>query len=72
MSIYKMTTDSLKPLETSFDRLGLQEPQHLRPKIKDQIDIIEDILVIGEEFGDWEDSKRRIDILAVDKKGNSL
>jgi hypothetical protein len=27
-------------------------------------------LVIAEEFGDWEDSKRRIDLLAIDKDAN--
>jgi hypothetical protein len=28
------------------------------------------VLVIAEEFGEWEDSKRRIDLLALDKDGN--
>jgi hypothetical protein len=27
-------------------------------------------LVIGEEFGDWDNSKRRIDLLAIDKEAN--
>ena len=27
-------------------------------------------MVIGEEFGDWEDSKRRIDLLCLDKQAN--
>ena len=29
-----------------------------------------DLLVISEEFGDWEESKRRIDLLAVDREAN--
>lgn len=29
-----------------------------------------DCLVISEEFSDWEDSKRRIDLLAIDKQAN--
>ena len=28
------------------------------------------LLVISEEFGDWEESKRRIDLLAVDREAN--
>jgi hypothetical protein len=28
----------------------------------------EDLLIIAEEFGEWEDSKRRIDLLALDRK----
>jgi len=29
----------------------------------------EDLLIVAEEFGDWEDSRRRIDLLAVDRAG---
>ncbi|MEO9322081.1 hypothetical protein ABFT23_01240 [Nocardioides sp. C4-1] len=35
-----------------------------------EIDGTKDLLVIAEEFADWADSKRRIDLLAVDRKGN--
>ncbi|MEO6080897.1 MAG: hypothetical protein ABIQ86_14180 [Steroidobacteraceae bacterium] len=34
--------------------------------------IAPDVLVISEEFGDWEGARRRIDLLAVDKAGNLL
>jgi hypothetical protein len=30
-----------------------------------------DVLVIAEEFGDWEDSRRRIDLLAIDNRRTS-
>lgn len=33
-------------------------------------ELFDDVLVIAEEFGDWEDSRRRIDLLAVDREGN--
>lgn len=71
MPIYERTESSLKPLEeTSFERQNIPE-EVLRRIFRDQIDIIDpDLLVIGEEFGDWEDSKRRIDILAVDRNAN--
>jgi hypothetical protein len=29
-----------------------------------------DLLIISEEFGEWEESKRRIDLLAIDKDAN--
>ena len=44
--------------------------------IKDSLDplsavevIAPDTLVIAEEFGEWEDSRRRIDLLGIDKEG---
>jgi hypothetical protein len=38
---------------------------------KNNIDILApDCLVIAEEFSDWEDSRRRIDLLAIDKQAN--
>ena len=39
--------------------------------LKAQIDeIVPDTLVVAEEFGDWEDSRRRIDLLGIDKNAN--
>ena len=29
-----------------------------------------DVIIIAEEFSDWKDSRRRIDLLGVDKNGN--
>ncbi len=72
MSIFEVTSDSLKALErTDFARQGLRERTDLQPLIRDQIEVLDpDLLVIGEEFGDWEESKRRIDLLAVDREAN--
>ena len=48
----------------------MYEKQDLQRLLRDQIDALgEDLLVISEEFGNWEDAKRRIDLLAVDKEG---
>jgi len=50
---------------------GLQERYDIQEGIKKNINaIVPDCLVISEEFSDWEDSKRRIDLLAIDKKAN--
>ena len=72
MSIFEVTPGSLKALErTDFASQGLRERTDLQPLIRDQIEVLDpDLLVIGEEFGDWEESKRRIDLLAVDREAN--
>lgn len=53
--------------EQLWERRDLQAylRQHLH-----EIDGTKDLLVIAEEFADWADSKRRIDLLAVDRRGN--
>ena len=39
--------------------------------LKSQIEVIApDILIVAEEFGQWEDSRRRIDLLGLDKDAN--
>ena len=72
MAIFEVTPDSLKALEsTNFVSQGLREPDNLQPLIRNKIDVLDpDLLVISEEFSDWEESKRRIDLLAVDRKAN--
>ncbi len=72
MSIFEVTSDSLKALErTDFASQGLRERSDLQRLIRDQIEVLDsDLLVISEEFGHWEESKRRIDLLAVDRKAN--
>ena len=72
MSIFEVTPNSLKALErTDFASQGLRERTDLQPLIRDQIEVLDpDLLVISEEFGDWEESKRRIDLLAIDREAN--
>ena len=48
--------------------LGLYERSDLQRLLRGQPTALgEDLLIVGEEFGDWEDSRRRIDLLAVDR-----
>ena len=70
MSIFEVTPDSLKELKlTDFASQGLRERTDLQPLIRNQIEVLDpNLLVISEEFGDWEESKRRIDLLAVDRE----
>lgn len=72
MALYNISNKTLTPLErTAFSIEGLQERYDLQEAIKNNITILApDCLVITEEFSDWEDSRRRIDILAIDKQAN--
>ncbi len=72
MAIFKFNNDSFEKVEqTQFSNEGILERQHIQNALKKQIDVIApDILIISEEFSEWSDSKRRIDLLGVDKEGN--
>ena len=72
MAIYKILNDELLPLSaTSFAKESIKERDDLQRLIKKKVDIISpDTLVISEEFSEWEDSKRRIDLLGIDKDAN--
>jgi hypothetical protein len=72
MPLYQLTSSSLVRLSnTSFQDENLRERQDLQRLLKRNITVISpDTLVIAEEFGDFSDSNRRIDLLAVDKDAN--
>lgn len=72
MALYEITADNLTKIsQTTFDQAGLGERTDLQRLLKKQIEVITpDILIIAEEFGEWEDSKRRIDLLGLDKYAN--
>jgi RecB family endonuclease NucS len=72
MPIFEITQDRLVPLQTTaFSSHGLHERADLQRLLRDQVEIIDpDVLVISEEFGGWEDSKRRIDLLGIDRDAN--
>lgn len=51
-----------------FAALGIKERDHLQRALQDKIDVIApETMVLTEEFGQWEDAKRRIDLLCLDK-----
>lgn len=72
MPLYEITQSGLQPIPTSsFEAKQLRERQDLQRLLKQDIGVIsDDLLVIAEEFGDWDDSSRRIDLLAVDCDAN--
>ena len=71
MGLFEITKSGLKEREVAqFAALGLYERADLQRFLRDKIEALgEDLLVIAEEFGEWEDARRRIDLLAVDKAG---
>lgn len=73
MAIYKIVGDKEDLVEiesTTFGQEGVLERSDLQRLLRDKPEVIEDkLLIISEEFGDWEDSNRRIDLLALDATG---
>lgn len=72
MAIYKLQEDRIAVLEqTTFSTEKIGEARDLQKFIINSIEAIEKgLFVLSSEFGDWEDSKRRIDILCLDKDAN--
>lgn len=72
MAIYQIKDDAFQRLPTTtFAAAGIRERDDLQRFLRDQIDVlVEDALVIAEEFGQWDESRRRIDLLAVDRQAN--
>ena len=72
MAIYQVTDNEIKTISrTTFSESGLKEREDLQRLLKHQIEIISpDTLVVAEEFGEWDESRRRIDLLGIDKQAN--
>src|SRR5437660_1747178 len=72
MALYEIAGSRLARREPStLADLGLYERADLQRIIRDDVGVLgDDLLVIAEEFGQWEDARRRIDLLAVDKAGH--
>src|SRR5690349_16387300 len=70
--IYELTGERIVELPlTTFSTFGIRERYDLQRLLRDQVDLISpDTLIICEEFADWTDSKRRIDLLGIDKQAN--
>jgi hypothetical protein len=72
MPLYEIADSGLVRHEpAAFADLGLYERADLQRILRDDIGVLgDDLLVIAEEFGEWEDARRRVDLLAVDKAGH--
>jgi|GEM_PF-2723103 len=67
MPLFEITPDQLRPLSlASLAEMKVRERDDLQRLLRTQIDVLgEDLYVVAEEFGDWEDSRRRIDLPAA-------
>ncbi len=72
MAIYELTSHEFREIAASdFGASGHKERGDLQRLLRTQIEVIsEDLYVLTEEFSDWEESKRRIDLLAIDRNAN--
>jgi hypothetical protein len=72
MPIFEMTRHSFIALDQpSFSSLNIRERDDIQRLLRNQISVIsDDLYVLAEEFSDWEESRRRIDLLAIDKDAN--
>lgn len=70
MSLFQVSTDKFESVPTTtFAMEGMLERQDLQRLLRADISPLGmDLIVIAEEFGDWEDSRRRIDLLCMDKQ----
>jgi hypothetical protein len=71
MTLLRLSAESIVGLDrASFRDSGITERGDLQRILRDHISVIvPDALVISEEFSSWDRSDRRIDLLAVDRKG---
>lgn len=72
MPLYEMTSDAFRLIsQASFADLKVRERDDLQRLLRTQIDVLgDDLYVLSEEFSDWDDSRRRIDLLAIDPQAN--
>lgn len=71
MALYEFTKNSMVEIQsTTYASLELKERDDVQRVLRENIDAISpDTLILAEEFGQWEDSKRRIDLLGLDRDG---
>ena len=71
MPLYRWNSDNLESVpSTSFEGEHILE-EKLRTLLRDQPEVLEEgLFVIAEEFSNWQDSSRSIDLLVLDREGN--
>ena len=67
--LFDMTDGALVAVpKTTFAAEKVLERAHLQAAIRDNIGVLDEgLLVVAEEFGEFEDTHRRIDLLCVDR-----
>lgn len=72
MGLYRIRDDSLEPVtSTDFASNEIRERDHLQQMLSRMIElVVPGAMVLAEEFSDWADSNRRIDLLCLDDNAN--
>jgi RecB family endonuclease NucS len=71
MPLYEISGQDLVAHDVAeFQALELYERNDLQRLLRENIDVLgDDLLVVGEEVSNWEDSRKRIDLLAINRSG---
>ena len=71
MPVFRVTEEDFEPLgRTSFEAESLREREDIQRRLRDRPEILEEgLYILAEEYGDWVESNRRIDLLALDSAG---
>lgn len=72
MAIHELTHEDLLPVKpVTFASQNIREREDLQRILRKHIEVVApDTFVLAEEFADWEDSARSIDLLCLDKQAN--
>ncbi len=72
MALFELKADEIVSVAaTQFGEEGVRERADLQRLLRAHIDVVSpETMIIAEEFGEWEDSRRRIDLLGLDKQAN--
>jgi hypothetical protein len=72
MPLFELTHDDLVKLpRTTLHEQMFREREDLQRLLRSRIAVIgQDLLVLAEEFSQWEESRRRVDLLALDRNGS--
>ncbi|MFC5480463.1 hypothetical protein [Massilia suwonensis] len=71
MPLYELSSNSIAEIPSvTYASLGLREREDVQRILRDHVDVISpNTLILAEEFGEWTDSRRRIDLLGLDRDG---
>ena len=71
MPLYRWNPNNLNPMPSvTFEAAQLREAD-LQRVLRDQPDVLEEgLFIVSEEFSNWQDSSRSIDLLALDNEGH--
>lgn len=72
MTLYKYASDALTAVEVkTMEILGIKERDDLQRLLSENINVVSpNTLIFAEEYSNWRDSKRRIDLLGIDSDGS--